>query len=135
MNIQSMQTLAAQPMRFVSRTDSPEVILPSIETPKSNTESPVALTAKDAKAMVEDVNAFFSKNANQLQFELDQDADKMVFYLKDAQTGETLRQIPDETVLRISKNINQFLETQQRQASSAVDASTLLSGLITDTRA
>ena len=107
----------------------------SVETTKSNTESPVVLTAKDAKAMVEEANAFFSKNGNQLQFELDQDADKMVFYLKDAQTGETLRQIPDETVLRISKNINQFLETQQRQASSSLDTSALLSGLITDTRA
>lgn len=134
MNIQSMQTLAAQPTRFVSRTDSPEVILPSVEAAKSNTESPLVLTAKDAKVMVEGVNEFFLKNGNQLQFELDQSAGKMVFYLKDAQTGETLRQIPDETVLRISKNINQYLESQQRQASSPMDTSALLSGLITDTR-
>lgn len=133
MDIQSIQTLAAQPVRFVSRTDSVEAVMPRVEAAKSNTEPKVALTADDGKAMLEQVNAFFSKNGSQFQFELDQDADKMVFYLKDAQTGETIRQIPDETVLRISRNINQFLATQQ-QALLPMDAGALFSGLTTDMR-
>lgn len=135
MNIQSIQTLATQPTRFVTRTDSTEAVLPSVETTKSNADQSTNLTADDANKILESANAFFSKNGNQLKFELDQDAGKMVFYLKDGQTGETLRQIPDETVLRISKNINQFLESSQRQQSTKVDASAFFSGLLTDTRA
>lgn len=135
MNIQSMQTLAAQPARFVSRTDSLEARVPGVETTKSNTELQVNLTLDDANLMKEQVNQFFAQNGNQLKFELDQDAGKMVFYLKDVETGETLRQIPDETVLRISKNINQFLESSQRQQSAQVDSSAFLAGLLTDTRA
>jgi hypothetical protein len=37
--------------------------------------------------------------------------------------------------LRISKNINQFLESSQRQQSAQVDSSAFLAGLLTDTRA
>jgi uncharacterized FlaG/YvyC family protein len=135
MNIQSTQALATQPMRFVSRTDSAEAVVHRVDISKSSTESSTNMTADDAKQILDKTNTFFSKNGNLLRFELDQDAGKMVFYLKDSQTGETLRQIPDETILRISKNIDQFLETSQRQPSAQLDASALLSGLLTDTRA
>ena len=98
MNIQSTQALAAQSMRFVSRTDGAEAVVPRVDMSKSSSESSINMTADDAKLILEKANGFFSKNGNLLKFELDQDAGKMVFYLKDAQTGETLRQIPDETV-------------------------------------
>jgi hypothetical protein len=57
----------------------------------------------------------------------------MVLYLKDAQTGETLRQFPDEMTLRISKQIGDYLEGLKSHQNPK-DAVGSLSGLITDTK-
>ena len=134
MNIQSTQALATQSMRFVPRADALATTAPSIEASNPNNEPKVNFTADEVKVAMNQANDFFAQNGNQVQFKLDQDADKMVFYLKDAQTGETLRQIPDETVLRISKNISQFLEGRQIAQPQREEMSALLSGLITDTK-
>jgi uncharacterized FlaG/YvyC family protein len=91
-------------------------------------------TPEQSKAMVEKVNSVLKQSDTELQFQFDKDAGKMVLYLKDAKTGETLRQIPGEAALRISKDIDTYL-SGLKSHQNAKDAVGQLSGLITDTKA
>jgi uncharacterized FlaG/YvyC family protein len=130
MNIRSTQALATQYMRF----DGLSTSAPSIEVSNLDHEPKVNFTADEVKVAMNQANDFFAQNNSQVQFKLDQESGKMVFYLKDAQTGETLRQIPDETVLRISKHISQFLKARQTDQPQREEMRALLSGLITYTK-
>jgi uncharacterized FlaG/YvyC family protein len=134
MNIRSTQGLATQSMRFVSLVDGLSTSAPSVEMSNLDHEPKVSFTADEVKVAMNQANDFFDQNNIQVQFKLDQDAGKMVFYLKDAQTGETLRQIPDETALRISNHISQFLKARQTDQPQREEVRALLSGLITYTR-
>ncbi|BBP43124.1 flagellar protein FlaG [Thiosulfativibrio zosterae] len=49
-----------------------------------------------------------------LKFEKDEDNQKMVFFIKNSETGETIRQIPSQDLLDISKNISKYLEMAQQ---------------------
>lgn len=136
MKIDSTLTVAAQTTRLDRSASAPETAAQQRPSPgvEALPSSSAQMSVQDSRQMVESLNAAFELAGNQVQFKLDEDAGKMVFYLKDAQTGETLRQIPDETVLRISKNIATYLEEVQTDLRQP-GVSAQLSGLITDARA
>jgi flagellar protein FlaG len=83
------------------------------------------------QSQVSQVNDAFKANNSELQFQLDQGAGKMVLYLKDAKTGETLRQFPDKEALRMSKQIDDYL-SGLKSHQNPKDAVGQLSGLITN---
>jgi len=56
------------------------------------------------------INAQLKKLQNDLEFEKDEDSDRMIIFVKDRETGEVIRQIPTEEFLAISKSIGQYLE-------------------------
>jgi uncharacterized FlaG/YvyC family protein len=142
MKIDNAQALTTQSFPFVGKEvalapkqnasdtalAASERVLPSVSS------SPISSTQPPSQALVTEVNDVFKLNNSALQFQLDQDAGKMVLYLKDSQTGETLRQFPDEMTLRISKQINDYLESA-KSYQNPKDAVGQLSGLITDTKA
>jgi flagellar protein FlaG len=143
MKIDNAQALTAQSTPFVGKEAA---LLAKAATPSAvsatsggdatrlGASQPISLTQPPSQALVTEVNDVFKLNNSALQFQLDQDAGKMVLYLKDSQTGETLRQFPDEMTLRISKQINDYLESA-KSYQNAKDAVGQLSGLITDTKA
>jgi len=45
----------------------------------------------------------------QAEFKIDRDVNKVVIKIKDPDTGEIIRQIPSEMVVKISKNIQELL--------------------------
>ncbi len=61
-----------------------------------------------------DLNIQLQQLQNYLEFERDESSDKMVFFIKDSETDEILRQIPTEEFLTISKNITQYIEMYQQ---------------------
>ena len=65
-----------------------------------------------------------------LKFEKDEDNQKMVFFIKNTETGETIRQIPNKELLTISKNISNYLEAVQ-QSSDLTGKSPSPVGLLT----
>jgi len=65
------------------------------------------------------INSQLQQLQNYLKFERDEDADKMVIFIKDSETNETLRQIPSQEFLAISKSIGQYLE-MRRQTSEKI---------------
>ncbi len=135
MKIDNTQVLTAQSTAFVDKGAMFSAKSNASETDvQAATSQPISLAQPPSQALVTEVNDVFKLNNTTWQFQLDQDAGKMVFYLKDAQTGETLRQLPDEMTLRISKQINDYLESA-KSYQNPKDAVGKLSGLITDTKA
>lgn len=134
MKIDNAQPQAAQSTRFVA-TVAKDAAVEKAPLAQSVLADEVAksLSPEKSAAVVSQVNKVLKASGNDLEFKLDQDAGRMIVYLKDSQTGETLRQIPDETLLRISKNIGQYLDDLNALASKK-DGSLLLSGIITDTK-
>lgn len=51
------------------------------------------------------LNDEMRKNDRSLQFSLDKELNRTVIKVKNPHTGEVIRQIPDETVLRVAHNI------------------------------
>jgi uncharacterized FlaG/YvyC family protein len=88
-------------------------------------------TSEQSKAMVEKVNSVLKQSDTELQFQFDKDSGKMVLYLKDAKTGENLRQIPGEAALRMSKEIDTYL-AGLKSHQNPKDTVGQLSGLITN---
>jgi uncharacterized FlaG/YvyC family protein len=83
---------------------------------------------------IDRLNESLGKAGSNILFEPDVDSGKMLFVMKDATTGEIIRQIPNEVVLKISQAVNAYLSKVQLDTKS-VPGSTLnssLSGLITN---
>ena len=51
------------------------------------------------------LNDQMKRNGRNLNFSMDEAVDRTVITVKNTQTGEVVRQIPDETVLRVAHNI------------------------------
>lgn len=89
------------------------------------------LGVEKSRGLVQQANTLLKMNNSDIEFKVDDESGKAVFYLKDAASGEVLRQIPNEAMLRLSKNIEQFLEGAS-QLSGSKTQSAILSGLLTD---
>lgn len=59
---------------------------------------------------LEELNQNIQKLQSYLRFEKDESSDQMIFFIKNAETDEVIRQIPSEELLSISKNISQYLD-------------------------
>jgi uncharacterized FlaG/YvyC family protein len=86
------------------------------------------------KNALESMNESLQKAGSNILFEPDESSGKMLFLMKDAETGETIRQIPNEVVLKISQAIGEFLKTAQFEGKSASGASltSAISGMVTN---
>jgi flagellar protein FlaG len=88
----------AQSGRFNKQADSRELGLKQpIEPPKSSLE----------KAL-ESVNDSLKAWSTGMRFEMDEDAQRLVVSIIDSATGDVLRTIPSEAVLRVAKMIVQL---------------------------
>ncbi|MGA0584159.1 flagellar protein FlaG [Castellaniella ginsengisoli] len=88
----------AQAGRFGKQADPRELGLRQpIEPPKSSLE----------KAL-ESVNDSLKAWATGMRFEMDEDAQRLVVSIVDSETGDVLRTIPSEAVLRVAKMIAQL---------------------------
>ena len=72
------------------------------------------INAIEIDEKVATINSQLQQLQNYLKFERDEDADRMVIFIKDSETNEILRQIPTEEFLAISKSIGQYLEVSQQ---------------------
>ncbi|MGO4392523.1 flagellar protein FlaG [Variovorax sp. M-6] len=60
-------------------------------------------TPAQVEAAVQEVNASFAVRSISLQFEVDRDTDKVIVKVVDRTSGEVIRQIPNEEVVRFAK--------------------------------
>ncbi len=104
------------------QTESGQSVVPGASTPQKKAKSSEPQTQTNTKHSGQkglDHNTLAQLNEQLkvlnefIQFEPDKDVGKMVMYIKDAETNETLRQIPMEAVLKIAKQIDEFLKNVQ----------------------
>ena len=69
--------------------------------------------------LLNDLNEQLKSFNSYLKFEKDEDSQKMVFFIKNTETNETLRQFPSEELLTISKNITEYLEAVESTGKKA----------------
>ncbi|MBD3768162.1 MAG: flagellar protein FlaG [Gammaproteobacteria bacterium] len=81
----------------------------------------------DMDTTLENINIQLERLKTFLRFERDEDTQRMVIFIKNGDTGEVIRQIPSNEFLKISKNINDFIEMRQQRPND----NSLPTGLIT----
>ncbi len=62
---------------------------------------------KPIEQAVKDINEFFQNVRRTLEFKIDQDSGRMVIQIKDSKTQQIIRQIPEEYVLKIAKQLGE----------------------------
>ena len=62
---------------------------------------------KNLQEAIERLNEQMKSHGRQLNFSIDKAIDRTVIQVKNVETGEVIRQIPDETLLRVAHNIEQ----------------------------
>lgn len=77
---------------------------------------------------VNELNAQLKLMQSYLKFEKDDDSNRMVFFIKDSETNEVIRQVPAKELLQISKNISNYLE----ELNTIKESSSMPVGLITN---
>ncbi len=87
---------------------------PNTETASSSASAAAVKVqvAEDSEALrqqlrksLEQLNAQMKDNGRNLNFSMDEAIDRVVVTVRHSQTGEVIRQIPDETLLRVAHNI------------------------------
>lgn len=96
----------AQPIRLPSE-GAPKVAEAAVQAPAQQ-PSPQQL-----KSAVSHINQAMQKANMSMELSVDSSTKKPVIKMKDAETGELIRQFPSEEVLAIASSIDQFLEFQQ----------------------
>ncbi len=62
---------------------------------------------RNLQEAIDRLNEQMKNNGRQLNFSVDKTINRTVVQVKNAETGEVIRQIPDETLLRVAHNIEQ----------------------------
>jgi flagellar protein FlaG len=71
------------------------------------------LAADERARIAERLQELARDSGRQLEFRVDEASDKMVIVVRDQNTGELIRQIPDATALRISQRLESQVEAMR----------------------
>ncbi|QCU90461.1 flagellar protein FlaG [Thiomicrorhabdus sediminis] len=91
-------------------------------------DSSQPLSDSDVDNVMSSLNEQLQTLQSYLLFEKDEDTEKMVFFIKNTETDEVLRQVPSQELLTISKNITDYLEMVNQSSRDTLPPV----GLLTD---
>ncbi|MBF7072348.1 flagellar protein FlaG [Glaciecola sp. MH2013] len=103
-------------------TSSSDVVslLDNVQSTKANPREADTLQREESVVEIEralgDISEFMQNRNTQLAFSIDEATDKRVVTVKDASSGDVIRQIPSEEVLKFAERVN---ELQSEFGSSA----------------
>lgn len=86
----------------VPQSSTQEAAPKAVEAP-----TPAQMRAELSEAL-ERLNDHMRKQGRSLSFSMDEQLNRTVVQVKDANTGEVVRQIPNETALKVAHSIEQF---------------------------
>jgi len=66
--------------------------------------------AEDIELAVQEVQAFLQVQNRNLAFSIDEDTQRSVVTVKDSESGDVIRQIPSEEVLKLAERIKSLQE-------------------------
>ena len=100
-----------------SLPDTGGKILPVDETKKSENLESVQSQAPKTEEMVEEVNQFVQSVQRDIHFSVDEDSGMTIIRVRDKESGELIRQIPEDIFLNLAQNLKdgqslQLLDTR-----------------------
>lgn len=99
-----IQTTATSSPQGVKENPAPSEV--RLELPeKTDLQFDPKQMQQNLQEAIERLNEQMKTNGRQLNFSIDKAIDRTVIQVKNAETGEVIRQIPDETLLRVAHNI------------------------------
>lgn len=75
------------------------------QEPAAQPASAAEPSAEDVKRAAQQLETFMQSMNRYLEFRVDEDSGRTVVTVKDRTTGDTIRQIPSEEVLRLAQNL------------------------------
>lgn len=110
MSIQSLNGFTGgKPQATVAPGGNPAPIVAAAAKPS---QAPIQQTAppspQQISQAVEKIKAALPSDANSLQFSLDDHTGKTIVKVVDTQTGELIRQIPSEELLKIAQSVDKM---------------------------
>jgi flagellar protein FlaG len=79
---------------------------------------PSAKAAQQVDKAVEQLNDYVQTLQRDLRFSVDEELGRAIVHVVDSKTQEVIRQIPNETALRLARNLNQILQKQALEAQA-----------------
>jgi flagellar protein FlaG len=73
--------------------------------PVAQPSVPAEPSAEDVKRAAQQLEAYMQSMNRYLEFRVDEDSGRTVVTVKDKNTGETIRQIPSEEIMRLAHNL------------------------------
>lgn len=90
--------------------DIKEILAKETQGLQQNADKSETSEEEDLPRAVEEVQAFFRAQNRNLTFAVDEDTRRSVVTVKDAESGDVIRQIPSEEVLQLAERIKAFQE-------------------------
>jgi flagellar protein FlaG len=105
-------TVTPSPPAVAIERATPEKAVAPVKTPAPSAPAPApAPTEEIMRAVARQIESYLKANGRDLQFSVDQDTGRTVVTVRDASTGEIIRQIPDAEALRIAQSLDNQLGT------------------------
>ena len=104
-NLANSQPAAKSVPARVAPTISPERIISNADNVKAATFNELTTNHEDFKKAVVEINKALEKIPTTLAFQVDQNSKRFVVNVADISTGELIRQIPGDAVLRIARQL------------------------------
>jgi flagellar protein FlaG len=96
----TVKPVVATPPKALSQpVQSASAPLPRQQQPQAEPKAPVA----DIEAVARQLESFLKNVSRSLEFHVDESSGRMVCSVRDAETGDLIRQIPNEEVLRMAE--------------------------------
>ncbi|HEY7641662.1 MAG TPA: flagellar protein FlaG [Steroidobacteraceae bacterium] len=80
-----------------------QVAAPATQAHAKPKQPPVEVKPADIEKVAQQLESFLKRVSRELEFHVDDASGRMVCSVRDAQTGDLIRQIPNEEVLRLAE--------------------------------
>lgn len=91
-SVRGQHTMRAQPSSPSEAEEKPPIDVASRE---------------QVKAAVEQIDSYLKSSRRELQFQVDEESGEVIVRVRDAATGEVIRQIPGEEALRVARALQE----------------------------
>lgn len=118
MSMSSVNAVGLAPVASVERAprQAAAVAAADAEPARPAAQAPAAAptSARELEAATEQIERFVRSSGRSLQFRVDDDSGRVVVSVRDADTGDLIRQIPSEAALRIARALDRGEATPDR---------------------
>jgi flagellar protein FlaG len=91
-----------------STGDAAEVKVHLAPIPKAEIKIDLERESQDLRAAIGKLNDMMQANARSVSFAMDEKLGRPIVYIKNATTGEIVRQIPNEVIVQLAHSIEDF---------------------------